>query len=328
MRCPNCGFESEDNFCQICGIEIPEAGEIKEINKEEKAEEALPEIITTQQSARRKPKLKKILISALCIMLGTAFVSASSIGIYAYLTKPDDRMFFHTVGQEINCGSFSITMTGTPKPTGELLKYNVTYYVDDEGNIFYDEYELEAYDLEYNDVTPVKEQYYKINVIYPIEFTIKNHTSTDMEFTMPDVYPSTDVATPSMMYSSSAYYGDIYTDSGLDIAEKNSKGHIEVPAYSDITLTKMLICNEYYYETYELPDSILSQIEGKENQITDNEEPEDSTVFDGTIAEKYELDSIDDIEIPKCLYMTCSFDDVTDKKISYNWPKFYAEYPS
>lgn len=328
MRCPNCGFESEDNFCQICGIEIPEACESKEINKEENAEEALPAIVTIEQSARRKPKLKKILISALCILLGTAFVSAASIGIYAYLTKPDDKLFFHSVGQEINCGSFSITMTGTPQPTGELQKYETIYYVDAYDNYYYDEYSLFANGLDSDDVTSQKEESYQIIVNYPIEFTIKNNTGNDMEFSVPDLYP---LMRNEFDYSSLEYYGEFTQNFDSDIVETNSKGNIEVTAYSETTLTKVISYYEYYSDTKYFPDSIMSQMKDENNLITDNKESNDTDSFSnlyGDLKERYRLDNIDDVSAPESIYMTCSFYNKDDRSSNYDWLKFYAEYPS
>ncbi len=323
MKCPNCGLESENNFCLICGIEIPQANEKKDNKSEyETSDLTMPET-TTEQPSKHKLSIKKILICAFSVLFGTTFVSTASIGIYSFLTKPDDKLYYHTIGQKINCDGFSITMTNKQEPIGELREYNVTCYMTKDLVGYYDEYSLAADGLTLDDTTPVSETYYEINMVYPIEFTIENHTDDDMEFSLPQIFNYINAAysylsSQSLSYSQNYY---LYQDNDGDLTETNKRGNVEIPAHSVLTITKNLICcpnDSFYDDKSDIPETIMSQIKDEDGKILEYEDSDETTKL-------YTFDDISELDSPEHIYMNLYFENVNDDYKVYEF-KFYTEY--
>lgn len=129
MKCQNCGFESADTICSVCGTEI--------IDTEEKIQEN--QILSnndenkTEDTLFKKPKkrVKKILLSLLIIILSIVVVSASSIAVFYYCTN-DSRTRFSKINQAVNCGDYSVKIkeVKTPEFTFEYypqIVYNLVF---------------------------------------------------------------------------------------------------------------------------------------------------------------------------------------------------------
>lgn len=114
MKCQNCGFESADKICSICGAEIVEVQEDKaqEVQILPSNDENKPQ---TDEIKRPKIRIKKILLFALIIILSAAVVSASSIAFFYYCTNDNNTRFFK-LNQTVNCGDFSITLKEVKTP--------------------------------------------------------------------------------------------------------------------------------------------------------------------------------------------------------------------
>ena len=124
MRCQNCGFESADNICSVCGLEIVEAlDETAKISANSATEQQ------TADTKKQKPKkrVKKILLFVLIIILSAVVVSASSIAVFYYSTN-DSRTKFSKINQAANCGDFSIKLKEVKTPEFQFEYYPQIVY--------------------------------------------------------------------------------------------------------------------------------------------------------------------------------------------------------
>jgi hypothetical protein len=322
MKCPNCDFESEDNFCRVCGMEIPETDENESL-ADESISEQLPEENTNEAEQAKQPdkfklKPKHILISSIAAVLAVALVSAASIGIYAYITKPDEKLYFHTLGQKVDCGSFSIALTDIQQPYGEFVKNTTTYYMaKNNDETYYEDKSSYIYNgLTDDDVVSVSETYYYLNVYYPVTFTIENHSFKDLEFSVPDISIFSD-------YYESGYSTTYYADENYlieyseDDVETNDKGYIDVTSFSSKEVTKTLEDLVYYDSENSIPKEILAQIE--------NQTP---TVTEGNYYTKecYKINDVSCIDYPEDIYTQLSIFDVKESFQKYDWLKFCIQY--
>lgn len=127
MKCQNCGFESADNICSVCGAEIIEAQD-----ETAKISENSTYSVTEQQTAetekqKSKKSVKKILFAVLLIILSVAVVSASSIVIYSFVIN-DGKTRFNKLHQTVNCGDFSIKLKEVKTPEFVLEYYPQIVY--------------------------------------------------------------------------------------------------------------------------------------------------------------------------------------------------------
>lgn len=126
MKCQNCGFESAEKICSVCGAEIIETKEEntkkKQIILTDCAEKA--EIAKTEKP---KKSVRKILLLILIVVLSTAFVSASSIAVFYYCTN-DETTKFYRMNHAVNCGDFSVTLKEIKTPEIKLEYYPQIVY--------------------------------------------------------------------------------------------------------------------------------------------------------------------------------------------------------
>lgn len=123
MKCQNCGFESADTICSVCGAEIIDTIDTKEKTQENQILSNNDES-KTEDAQIKKPKrrFKKILIFLLIIILSIVVVSASSIAVFYYCTN-DSRTSFYKINQAVNCGDFSVKLKEVKTP-----EFNLEYY--------------------------------------------------------------------------------------------------------------------------------------------------------------------------------------------------------
>ena len=130
MKCQNCGFESEEKICSVCGVEIIETKE----DNTQKEQIILPdceEIAEISETEKPKITIRKILLLILIVILSAAFVSASSVAIFHYCTN-DSATRFCRISQTVNCGDYSIKLKEikTPKITLEYfpqIAYDIVF---------------------------------------------------------------------------------------------------------------------------------------------------------------------------------------------------------
>lgn len=127
MKCQNCGFESQDKICSICGTEIVE-GEEKKLNTVQNiSDNADSKDAEDTKAEKPKVKLRKLLMLVLIIILSTAVVSASSIAIFHFTTY-DSRTSFSKINQYVNCGDFSVKLKEVKTPEITLEYYPQIVY--------------------------------------------------------------------------------------------------------------------------------------------------------------------------------------------------------
>lgn len=127
MKCQNCGFDSADRICSVCGAEIVEVKEenlttvqnISDNVDNKKSEDSKPE--------KQKVKFGKLLMLILIIILSTAVVSASSIAVFYFVTY-DKMTNFAKINQTVNCGDFSVTLKEVKTPEISLEYYPQIVY--------------------------------------------------------------------------------------------------------------------------------------------------------------------------------------------------------
>lgn len=126
MKCQNCGFESAEKICSVCGVEIIET---KEENTQKK-QIILPdceERAETSETEKPKRNIRKILLFILIVILSAAFVSASSVAIFHYCTN-DSTTRFNKINQTVNCGDYSIKLKEVKIPKITLEYYPQIVY--------------------------------------------------------------------------------------------------------------------------------------------------------------------------------------------------------
>lgn len=130
MKCQNCGFESADKICSVCGAEIDEKQAQDLQNSENSDVSKVDE--QTHETSKQKPKkrIRKILLTVLIIILSVAVVSASSITIFYFCTN-DSRTVFSKANKTVNCGDFSITLKEVKTPEILIENYypQIVYYM-------------------------------------------------------------------------------------------------------------------------------------------------------------------------------------------------------
>lgn len=130
MKCQNCGFESADKICSVCGAEIDEV-QAKDLQNSENTDVLIADE-QTNETSKQKPKkrIRKILLTALIIILSITVVSASSIAIFYFCTN-DSRTSFSKVNKTVNCGDFSITLKEVKTPEFLIENYypQIVYYM-------------------------------------------------------------------------------------------------------------------------------------------------------------------------------------------------------
>lgn len=241
MRCNNCGFESEDNFCKICGIEITE---------EQDNIEPIPEIsvfnnsIEYSESAPKKKKktVRKILLSVLAIIAGITLVSSASIYIFALTTKIDDKLYYHSINQKVSCGEFSIALTDVSSPKALAKKIHSDYYYDNDGYT-YSPSEIEnntsSIDIDIDKLEHEITTNYETSINYPIELTFYNNSDTEKNIYINSLFPSTE-------YSENTFNNELY-DFYNELVIIDSDGYIDdypiinIPAWSKTTVNALLI---------------------------------------------------------------------------------------
>ncbi|MCH5296366.1 MAG: hypothetical protein J1E85_01720 [Ruminococcus sp.] len=130
MKCQNCGFESADKICSVCGAEIDEK-QAQALQNSENTDISISDE-QTHETSKQKPKkrIRKILLTVLIIILSVAIVSASSITIFYFITN-DSRTSFSKVNKTVNCGDFSITLKEVKTPEFLIENYypQIVYYM-------------------------------------------------------------------------------------------------------------------------------------------------------------------------------------------------------
>ncbi len=129
MKCQNCGFESADTICSICGAEIIETKEELQENQVLSYNDDSNDESKTESVEIKKPKkkVKKILLSVLIIILSAVVVSASSIAVFYYCTN-DSRTSFSKINQAVNCGDYSVKIKEVKTPEFTLEYYPLIVY--------------------------------------------------------------------------------------------------------------------------------------------------------------------------------------------------------
>lgn len=127
MKCQNCGFDSDEKICSVCGAEIVE---VKEENL--KTVQNISDNVDNKKSDDSKPekqkvKFGKLLMLILIIILSTAVVSASSIAVFYFATY-DNRTSFAKINQTVNCGDFSVKLKEVKTPEISLEYYPQIVY--------------------------------------------------------------------------------------------------------------------------------------------------------------------------------------------------------
>lgn len=127
MKCQNCGFDSDEKICSVCGAEIVE---VKEENL--KTVQNISDNVDNKESEDSKPekqkvKFGKLLMIILIIILSTAVVSASTIAVFYYCTN-DNRTTFSKINQTVNCGDFSVKLKEVKTPEISLEYYPQIVY--------------------------------------------------------------------------------------------------------------------------------------------------------------------------------------------------------
>lgn len=127
MKCQNCGFDSDEKICSVCGAEIVE---VKEENL--KTVHNISDNVDNKESDDSKPekqkvKFGKLLMLILIIILSTAVVSASSIAVFYFATY-DNRTSFAKINQTVNCGDFSVKLKEVKTPEISLEYYPQIVY--------------------------------------------------------------------------------------------------------------------------------------------------------------------------------------------------------
>lgn len=128
MKCQNCGFESDNKICSVCGAEIDET-QADALQIPDTLSDAEPEKISTEEETKKpKKSVKKILLAVLLIVLSVVIVSASSIGIFYYFTN-DSRTEFKKINQTVSLGDFSVKLKEVRTPEFEFDYYSQISYV-------------------------------------------------------------------------------------------------------------------------------------------------------------------------------------------------------
>lgn len=127
MKCQNCGFESQDKICSICGAEIVEVEKEKLNTAHNISDNADSKDTEDTKAEKPKVKLGKILTLILIIILSTAVVSVSSIAIFHFTTY-DSRTSFSKINQSVNCGDFSVKLKEVKTPEISLEYYPQIVY--------------------------------------------------------------------------------------------------------------------------------------------------------------------------------------------------------
>lgn len=127
MKCQNCGFDSDEKICSVCGAEIVE---VKEENL--KTVQNISDNVDNKKSDDSKPekqkvKFGKLLMIILIIILSTAVVSASSIAVFYFVTY-DNMTSFSKINQTVNCGDFSVKLKEVKTPEISLEYYPQIVY--------------------------------------------------------------------------------------------------------------------------------------------------------------------------------------------------------
>lgn len=126
MKCQNCGFESAEKICSVCGVEIIEAKE-ENTQKKQIILHDCEERTETSETERPKRNIRKILLFTLIVILSAAFVSASSVAIFHYCTN-DNTTRFNKINQTVNCGDYSIKLKEVKIPKITLEYYPQIVY--------------------------------------------------------------------------------------------------------------------------------------------------------------------------------------------------------
>lgn len=127
MECQNCGFESTDRICSICGSEIVEVKEEKLKTDQNIYDNENNKDTESTETEKPKVKVKKLLMLILIIILSVAVVSASSVAVFYYVTY-DNRTSFSKINQTVNCGDFSVTLKEVKTPEFALDYYPQILY--------------------------------------------------------------------------------------------------------------------------------------------------------------------------------------------------------
>lgn len=127
MKCQNCGFDSDEKICSVCGAEIIE---VKEENL--KTVQNISDNVDNKESEdskheKQKVKFGKLLMIILIIILSTAVVSASSIAVFYFVTY-DNMTSFSKINQTVNCGDFSVKLKEVKTPEISLEYYPQIVY--------------------------------------------------------------------------------------------------------------------------------------------------------------------------------------------------------
>lgn len=127
MKCQNCGFDSDEKICRVCGAEIVE---VKEENL--KTVQNISDNVDNKESEdskheKQKVKFGKLLMIILIIILSTAVVSASSIAVFYFVTY-DNMTSFSKINQTVNCGDFSVKLKEVKTPEISLEYYPQIVY--------------------------------------------------------------------------------------------------------------------------------------------------------------------------------------------------------
>ncbi len=241
MRCPNCGFESEDNFCKICGIEIAEEAK-PEFENAETEDISKPESYTETMPQKKKYSVKRILISALAVVLGVAVVSGASIGIYALSTRMEDKLYFHKINQKIySDNGYSVVINNISKPEGKILKIESDSYYDTQGNYYDESSALEEFGST-NGLYKTTDTNYEIVIEYNIDFTFYNRTGEDGEIIVNSIVAQPEYSENSMNNGVYEFYPEIEI---YNTDDKSYSSYINVPAWSERTVKGILTLSCY-----------------------------------------------------------------------------------
>ena len=86
MKCPNCGFETESAFCQMCGTKISEALHTQNNETTE------TEYTSAEQPIDKKKAFKIVKIVAACV-IGAVIIAGITINVTAAVSGDSKSIF-------------------------------------------------------------------------------------------------------------------------------------------------------------------------------------------------------------------------------------------
>lgn len=187
---------------------------------------------------KKKHFVKRILISALAVVLGIAVVSGASIGIYALSTRMEDKLYFHKINQKIySDNGYNVVINNISKPEGKILKIESDSYYDTQGNYYDESAALEEFGTT-DGLYKTTETNYEIAVEYNIDITFYNRTGEEGQ----NIMINTIGAQPD--YSESSLNNGVYEFyAEMDIYntdDKSYSSYINMPAWSERTVKGIL----------------------------------------------------------------------------------------